>query len=69
MTQIVSTEIWSFDIFFDLRLKNDWVNNREASDLKRYRAHDDVIVMNSSQSWLTTSNIAVMQFKWIAGVN
>ena len=24
---------------------NDWVNNREAGDLKRYRAHYDVIVM------------------------
>ena len=23
---------------------NDWVNNREASDLRRYRAHYDVIV-------------------------
>ena len=25
--------------------KNGWVNNREASDLRRYRAHHDVIVM------------------------
>ena len=25
---------------------NDWVNNRDAGDLKRYRAHYDVIVMN-----------------------
>ena len=24
---------------------NDWVNNREASDLRRYHAHYDVIVM------------------------
>ena len=24
---------------------NDWVNNREAGDLRRYRAHYDVIVM------------------------
>ena len=24
---------------------NDWVNNREAGDLRRYRAHCDVIVM------------------------
>ena len=36
----------SFDVFFDLRLnKNSWVNNREAGDLRRYRAHYDVIVM------------------------
>ena len=25
---------------------NDWVNNREADDLRRYRAHYDVIVMD-----------------------
>ena len=25
---------------------NDWVNNREAGDLRRYPAHSDVIVMN-----------------------
>ena len=24
---------------------HDWVNNREAGDLRRYRAHYDVIVM------------------------
>ena len=26
---------------------NDWVNNREAGGLRRYRAHFDVIVMSS----------------------
>ena len=35
----------SFDVFFDLRRINGWVNNREAGDLRRYRAHHDVIVM------------------------
>ena len=35
----------SFDIFFDLRLKNRWVNKRGAGDLRRHRAHYDVIVM------------------------
>ena len=35
----------SFDVFFDLRLINYWVNNREAGDLRRYRAHYDAIVM------------------------
>ena len=34
----------SFDVFFDLCPKNDWVNNREAGDLRRYRTHYDVIV-------------------------
>ena len=37
----------SFDIFFDLRLNKrlSWVNNRDAGDLRRYRAHYDVTVM------------------------
>ena len=34
-----------FDIFFDLRLNNIWLNYREAGDLRRYRAHYDVTVM------------------------
>ena len=36
----------SFGVFFDLRPNNGWVNNREASDLRRYRHHYDVIVMS-----------------------
>ena len=36
----------SFDVFFDLRLKNDWVKNGEAGDLRRHRAHYDVIAMH-----------------------
>ena len=35
----------SFDVFFDLRLNKRLRNNGEAGDLRRYRAHDDVIVM------------------------
>ena len=36
----------SFHVSFDLHLnKNDWVNNREAGDLRRICAHYDVIVM------------------------
>ena len=35
----------SFDVFFDLRLNKRSENNREAGDLRRYRAHYDVIVM------------------------
>ena len=31
---------------------NGWVNNREAGDLRRYRAHYDVIVMSRSTQWL-----------------
>ena len=39
------TVMRSFDVFFDLCLNNGWENNREAADLRRYRAHYDVIVM------------------------
>ena len=35
----------SFDVFFDLRLNNGWVNNRKAGDSRRYRAHYGVTVM------------------------
>ena len=28
---------------------NDWVNNREAGDLRRFRAHYDVILMKKEQ--------------------
>ena len=33
---------------------NDWENNREAGDLRRYRAHSDVIVMGTRRMiyWL-----------------
>ena len=34
-----------FDAFFDLCLNKRLKNNREAGDLRRYRAHYDVIVM------------------------
>ena len=35
----------SFDVFFDLRRINGWVNNHEAGDLRRHRLHYGVIVM------------------------
>ena len=38
----------NFDVFFDLCLDNGWVNNREAGDLRRHRAHYDVIVMKDT---------------------
>ena len=36
----------SFDVFFDLRPNKRLSYNREASDLRRYHGHYDVIVMN-----------------------
>ena len=41
------SEMWSFDIFFDLRPKNGWVNNREAGDLRCHLAQYDIIVMST----------------------
>ena len=41
--------MWSFNMFFDLRLKNGRVNNRNAGDLRRHCAHYDVTVMQSHQ--------------------
>ena len=38
---------WNFDVFFDLRITNDWVNNRDAGDLRRYYAHYNVTVMHN----------------------
>ena len=35
----------SFDVFFDLPWINSWVNQREAGDLRRHRAHYIVTVM------------------------
>ena len=35
----------SFDVFFDLRLINGWVNIGEAGDLRRHFAHYDITVM------------------------
>ena len=35
----------SFEVFFDLRLINGSINNGEAGDLRRHRAHYDVVVM------------------------
>ena len=37
----------SFDVFFICAWINRWVNSREAGDLRRHRAHYDVIVMSS----------------------
>ena len=36
-----------FDVFFDLRMNNGWVNNHGAGDLRRHQAHCYVTVMLS----------------------
>ena len=40
--------------------KNGWVNNREAGDLRRHRAHYDVIVMHLSEDWVNNHMPVVM---------
>ena len=35
----------SFHIFFDLRLHQGWVSNRDVSDLRRHRAHYNVTLI------------------------
>ena len=44
----------NFDAFFDLRWLNNWVKNRDAGDLKRYRAHYDVAII-IIKNWLKTN--------------
>ena len=40
----------SFDVFFHLYWINGWVNNHAVGDLRRHRAHYDVIVMGYAES-------------------
>ena len=35
-----------FGVFFDLRLKNSWANNRDTGDSRRHRTHYDVAVIH-----------------------
>ena len=42
----------SFDVFFDCAWINGWVNNREAGDLRRHRAHYDVTVMSWDMTYV-----------------
>ena len=45
-TKASDTELWCFFICVWI---NGWVNNGEAGDLRRYRAHYDVTVMPSNK--------------------
>ena len=40
----------SFDIFFDLRLNNGWVNNRDAGELRPHPIRYDVTVLDTNYS-------------------
>ena len=56
----------SFDIFICVWI-NGWVNNGEAGDLRRYRAHYDVTVMNTGMMsvtrWGRVTHIYVSQLR------
>ena len=62
--------------FFYLRWINGWVNNREAGDLRRYRAHYDVTLMSSAKlnsnsysfSPLWYINISYITLAWVQRV-
>ena len=46
---------------------NGWVNNREAGDLRRYRAHCDVTVMDFTEIWIRIKKSAkAVQLKFLA---
>ena len=62
-------EQWRGDLMFSLICAsiNDWVNNREAADLRRHRAHYDVIVMITEHCSLinaTQFNLLKKKFKF-----
>ena len=48
----------NFDVFFD----RAWVNNREAGDLRRHHAHDNVTVMGT---WCLTSFTCLLYNEWM----
>ena len=52
-TKASDAELWGFSLI--CAWINRWVNNGEAGDLRRYRAHYDVIVMLTTYHRQTTS--------------
>ena len=62
-TKASDAELWCF------LWTNDWVNNRDAGDLRRHRAHYDVTVMSSSHSCGMMINIYMLYFDKIEGIN
>ena len=53
--------MWSFDAFFDLGLKNGWINNCEADHSRCHYAHYNVTVMDWNLIELTTLNIVHLE--------
>ena len=54
----------SFDVFFTCVWINDWVNNREAGDVRRHRAHYEVsVIITGAQNWGSNEYISVGPFQ------
>ena len=49
----------SIDISLICARINDWVNNREAGDLRRHRAHNDVTVMFQCECIITWKHVPI----------
>ena len=58
----------SFDVFFDLRLNKQLINNGEAGDLRRHSAHYDVTVMPGA-SLTTSHNTRIRFLPALMGIN
>ena len=57
---------WRVSLMFSLICAriNDWVNNHEASDLRRYRGHYDVIVMLQYEARCGRSGHPLSWWQW-----
>ena len=55
-TKASDAKLWC--LLWSASEKNGWVNNREAGDLRRYRTHYDVIVMNCCLQRIQTTAIS-----------
>ena len=65
------TDQWHGTLTFSLicASTNGWVNNDEASDLRRYGAHYDVIVMLQKEQMNSTPfSLTLRHFRWHWGV-
>ena len=60
---------WNFDVFFDLRHNKRWVNNGEAGDLSRHRAHYNVTVMSTTSKQQHLISIWISQVLLIFNID
>ena len=58
LTKASDRELWCF--LWSAPWINGWVNNGEAGDLRRHRAHYDVFVMSSDSGMLLIDRITAM---------